>query len=137
MSPPSVPVRSVPVAVAPTAVAPVAVRPPPIVSKTAASGVPIVLDTASSVDPNCHPNGVPTGRVTQPPVHGKVALLHQSVYPNFPPNNSRSACNKTKVPGIATEYTSAAGFTGSDFTTVSLIFPDGKELEVKFAITVK
>ena len=127
-----------PIAVVPAIVRPPAVvHPPVIVHKTAASGVPIVLDSANSVDPSCHSLGVPTARVTQAPVHGSVKLLQRDIYPQFPPGNPRSSCNSTKAPGIVAQYASTAGFTGSDFTAVDVIFPDGKEAEFKFAITVK
>lgn len=129
--PEPVPVRPVPVAV------PVAVRAPPVIQKTAASGVPVTLDSASSVDPECHSNGTPTARVSQTPTHGTVKLLRQEVYSNFPPSNPRFACNKTKTPGIVAQYTSEPGFVGSDLAAVDVIFPDGKELELKFAISVK
>jgi hypothetical protein len=123
--------RPVPVAV------PVAAHAPPVVQKTAASGMPVILDTANSVDPSCHSNGQTTARVTQQPVHGAVRVLQQDVYPNFPPGNPRSSCNTIKSPGIAAEYTSAQGFVGTDFVAVEMIFPDGKDIPLRFAITVK
>lgn len=118
-------------------VVPMAAHPPQIIQKTAASGVPIMLDSSSSVDAGCHSEGEPTTRVSQPPAPGIVKLLQREVYPHFPPNNPRSACNNTKVPRVVAEYTSTAGFIGSDFTAVDVIFPDGKEAEAKFTITVK
>jgi hypothetical protein len=127
----------VPATAAPSRPIAAAVRPPPVIEKSAASGAPIILDQSVSVDPDCRPLGVPTVRISQPPVHGTVTPLHQDVYPNFPPDDSRYACNNTKIPGIVIQYASTAGFVGSDFTGTNFTFPDGKEFELKFAITVK
>jgi hypothetical protein len=108
-----------------------------LVSKTAAAGMPLILDTATSINPDCSLLGVPTARVVQEPTHGRVQLIHRDAFPAYPPNDRHFACNKVKVPGLIAEYTSAAGFTGADFTVVELIFPDGGDAELRFAITVK
>jgi len=81
--------------------------------------------------------GVPTGRVTQAPTHGAVQIVGRDVFPTFPPGNPRFACNKMRVPGVAAEYTPAAGFVGSDFVAIEYIFADGRDVEQKFAISVK
>jgi hypothetical protein len=108
-----------------------------LVSKTAAAGAPLTLNAATALNPDCSLIGVPAGRVTQPPVHGAVRLIRRDAFPNYPANNPHAACNTVKVPSLVAEYTSAPGFTGSDFTVVEFIFPDGKDAELKFAITIK
>jgi hypothetical protein len=106
-------------------------------SKTAATGMPLILNSATALNPDCSLIDVPSARVTQPPVHGEVRLIHRDAFPNYPASDRHAACNSVKVPSVVAEYTSAAEFTGSDYTVVEFIFPDGKEAEIKFAITVK
>ena len=109
-----------------------------VVQKTAVSGAPLFLAQADTVDPECHSVALPVPRLPQSPTHGAVHFSTRDVFPNLSPNNPQAAtCNKVKVPAVVAEYTSVAGFVGSDFTAVEFIFPSGKDLIQKFSITVK
>jgi hypothetical protein len=106
-------------------------------SKTAAAGMPLILNSATALNPDCSLIGLPTARVKEPPLHGEVQLIHRDAFPHYPAGDSYAGCNSTKAPSLVAEYTSAADYTGSDYTVVDFIFPDGKEAEIKFSITVK
>ena len=110
---------------------------PRIVNKTVAAGTSTILNTATSINPDCSLIALPTARITQEPAHGTVQLHPFDTFTSYPPTDPRAACARVKVPGIAAEYTPAPGFVGSDFTAIEYIFKDGKQAEVKFALTVK
>ena len=118
------------------AVAPAA-QGPRVVNKIVAAGTSTILNTATSINPDCSLIALPTARVTQEPVHGMVQLHPFDTFTSYPPTDPRAACAKVKVPGIAAEYRPAPGFVGSDFTAIEYIFKDGRQAELRFAITVK
>src|SRR5262245_18209943 len=80
----------------------------------ALSGVPITLFQASSTNPDCTANGMPTVRITQDPQHGRLTITRGAVFAYFPPSNARSACNRRRVPGVTLRYISQRGYTGTD-----------------------
>lgn len=110
---------------------------PQILARTVAAGATLRLVFASSVNPDCTSRGLNTVRVTQQPVHGTVRAEEARDFPTFPPNNIRSACNKTKVPGMALLYTPEAGFVGTDYLSLETISIDGGDREFRVALTVK
>jgi hypothetical protein len=120
-------------------VAPVATarRGPINVNKVAAAGKPLTLNEASAGNADCTLQGLPTGKVIQEPAHGAVKFVTREVFPTYPPNNPHFSCNTVKIKGIVAEYTSIAGFTGADSTIVEYIFPDGRDMQIQFAIMVK
>lgn len=108
-----------------------------IFSKTVAAGTTAMLNTATSVNPDCTVTALPTSRITQEPVHGIVRFVQEGVFPSYRPNDPRARCNGMRVPGIVAEYTPAAGFVGADFAILEFIFKDGRDVQLKYAITVK
>jgi hypothetical protein len=110
---------------------------PRIISKNAAAGQTIEIMSINSVNPDCTPDALGTIKITQQPAHGKAVIVARDTYPSFPANNPRAACNKTKVPGLAVDYTPDNGFTGSDLMAVEAFFHSGnKSNEIKVMITV-
>jgi hypothetical protein len=112
-------------------------RGPINVNKVAVTGKPLTLNEASAGNADCTLQGLPTGKVIQEPAHGTVQFVTREVFPTYPPNNPHFKCNTVKIKGTVGEYTSVVGFTGSDSTIVEYIFPDGRDLLIQFAITVK
>lgn len=106
-------------------------------NKTAAAGMPMRLNSALSLNPDCSVIGIPVGRLTQAPLHGTIRFIRQDVFPDYVPSNPRSRCNTVKFPAITVEYTSFPGYIGSDAAVVEIISPDGKDTEIKYAIAVK
>lgn len=102
----------------------------------------VPADATTTVEGLFYPNPDCTSRpstihITQQPVHGTAAVVQRDDYPNYPPANPRSACNKTKMQGSFVEYTPQPGFTGSDFMAVELFSDTGQAREEKLSITVK
>jgi hypothetical protein len=105
--------------------------------KVAASGHPLILFSASATNPDCTSLGAVVMRVTQPPEHGRVTIRPAGVFPTFPESNVRSACNRRRVPGMLATYTSQRGYTGSDYVAIQVLFPNGRESNVRLPIEVK
>lgn len=114
--------------------------PPPsarIFNKAVAAGSTTLLNTATSLNPDCSLVALPTARVTQEPVHGTVRFVREDIFPTYRPNDPHAGCNKVKAPSLVAEYTPAPGFIGTDFAILEYIFKDGRDVQLKFAITVK
>lgn len=107
------------------------------VSKVAASGATILLYQMSSTNPDCSSAGQPLVRIIQSPEHGRLTIRNTRVFPLFSPNNLRSACNRTRVPGIQLHYTSQRGYTGYDAAAIDIFFPSGQNRQASFDITVR
>jgi hypothetical protein len=90
-----------------------------------------------SVHPDCSSAGLPVIRITGSPAHGAVSLRSGSDFPNFPASNPRYRCNLRRVPSTQILYTPQPGFTGSDYLTTDIIFPDGASRQSNYSITVK
>ena len=72
----------------------------------------------------------------QAPEHGRVSVHQTGVFPNFPPSNPRSACNRRRVRGVAATYVSQRGYLGSDLVVLQVLFPAGRESTVSMPINV-
>ncbi|MGO4715019.1 hypothetical protein [Bradyrhizobium sp. 2TAF24] len=106
-------------------------------SKVAASGATIRLYRASSTNPDCSTAGEPIVRLTQSPQHGRIRLARTRVYINFPPNNLRSACNRSGVRGVLVSYVSQRGYTGPDSAAIDVFYPSGNVRQASFDIAVR
>lgn len=106
-------------------------------TKYALSGVPITLFQASSTNPDCSANGIPTIRVTQDPQHGRITITRGGVFAYFSPSNARSACNKRRVPGVIARYVSQRGYTGTDTAAIEVFFPSGQAGRTSYFISVR
>ncbi len=105
--------------------------------KVAASGAPMLLYQAWSVNPDCTPTGTVTMRVVSSPNHGRVSIVRASVFPRFPPYNPRSHCNARRVMGVKAMYISRQGYTGPDTAAVEVIYPSGGYRRAGFGIVVR
>lgn len=81
---------------------------------------------ASSLNPDCTPNGQIVVRMTQPPQHGRVAIRNTRLFPSYPSSSNRNVCNTRRVPGIEAYYQPASGYTGFDSASFEAIFPNGE-----------
>jgi hypothetical protein len=128
------------IAVAPRDVAP---RPDiaPIAAKTinkaALSGTVQQFTNYFYLNPDCTTEGVPTVRVVEAPVHGKITLEEGLGYPSFSKDNQRYECNKHKSQMIKVMYQSDVGYVGPDAVKLEVIFVNGNFLSDSFNIFVK
>jgi hypothetical protein len=104
--------------------------------KAVASGRPLQLYHAYSTNPDCTSAGAVVLRVAQPPAHGRVSVQHTGVFPNFPPANPRSVCNRRRVPGVQAIYVSQRGYIGPDLVVLQALFPAGRGVNITVAIRV-
>ena len=111
---------------------------PSVFNKTTFAGKTIEIIHVYSLNPDCSQRGVPNLKILQQPSHGQAVLVQREDFPTYPPNHPNFACNKTKVPVVAIDYTPSQGFTGSDLMSIEAVFPSGKDSnEVKVQINVK
>lgn len=94
--------------------------------KSVASGKPLILYRATSINPDCSADGTVTIRVAEPPEHGRVSIRSKRIFPNFPESNPRHRCNSRGVTGAEATYTSRRGYTGSDRVALEIIYPSGR-----------
>lgn len=76
------------------------------------------------INPDCSVTGVPTVRVIDPPLHGKITLARvREVITDAKGRTIR--CNSLKLPVIAYFYQSTAGYVGSDRFVARVSFGNG------------
>jgi hypothetical protein len=110
----------------------------PLMNKTALSGQTIKIYNVTSVNPDCTSAEPVTLRLLQMPSHGRAEVTNDSVFPNFPADNPRSACNHTKFPSVSILYASAPNFVGTDILSFEVFTSNGGDTnEIKVLITVK
>lgn len=107
------------------------------ISKAALGATPIRLWENAAINPDCTEVPGVSLSILQPPEHGKATVSNDPVYIAFPPNNPRSACNKSKVPGHEAFYQADAGFTGHDRVVLQGSSPEGHVREIKVDILVR
>jgi len=76
------------------------------------------------INPDCSVTRVPTVRVIDPPLHGKVALVHEKNVVTEAEGRV-AKCNSLKLPVIAYYYQSAPGYVGSDRFVARVSFGNG------------
>jgi hypothetical protein len=106
------------------------------VTKYAASGQPLKLSFSYSTNPDCSSVGPPTIRLSAP-AHGRATITRTTDFPNFPPTNVRSECNRRRVAGATVHYVSQRGFTGTDYVQEEIIYPNGLLRQQGFNIIVR
>lgn len=104
--------------------------------KAVASGRPLMLYHYYSTNPDCTSAGEVVMRVAQGPEHGRVSVRRAGIFPNFPVNNVRSACNRRRVPGVEAVYVSQRGYLGPDLVVLEVLSPSGRSLHVTVSIHV-
>lgn len=108
-----------------------------VISKTVPSGKTMVIEGLTSINPDCTSAGIGTLRIIRQPEHGTAKVTRRDGYSTYPQGNPRSACNKTKHPGIYVDYTPVDDFIGNDLMIIEIITTDGVDVEEKIVITVK
>src|SRR5579871_3669785 len=72
------------------------------------------------------------------PQHGNLADEPNVMdHPEFPGNSLMFKCDTGLVPGTLLTYNSAAGFSGPDYLSYSIYFPNGHELVADTTISVQ
>jgi hypothetical protein len=106
-------------------------------SRAAASGMPLKLYFASSTNPDCTAAGHPTIKLVAAPQHGHTRITAARDFVTFRESNVRSVCNTRRVAGTAAHYVSQRGYVGPDSTTIEVIWPSGRLLNLTYNISVR
>lgn len=106
-------------------------------AQVAATGRPTVIYKTYSINPDCTASGEIVVRIIEPPEHGRVAVRRARLFPYFREGNSRSVCNRRRVPGVEVVYVSARGYVGPDRVGLDVIFPDGAARRGNIQFTVR
>ncbi len=107
------------------------------ISPVAVSGLPLRLAHYSALNPDCSSIGETVVRVMKNPEHGAVFVQKGEGYTNFAAANPRNHCNSRPTRGSNLTYVSNPGYTGQDSVAVDVIFPNGREGQSVFNLTVK
>jgi hypothetical protein len=91
----------------------------------------------TALNPDCTLFGAMKVRVRKDAQHGKVEVVDEGGFPNYPIGNPRSACNKREVQMTKIYYTGAADYDGKDALDVEIFSPTGTSQTGKFNIVVK
>ena len=106
-------------------------------TRVAVAGKPLFLHSASSTNPDCSSAGDVVIRITSPASNGRVSIKRGGVFPAFSASDTRSACNRRRVPGATAMYTARRGYTGPDAVTLEFIWPSGVQRQVAYNIMVR
>lgn len=106
-------------------------------NKVAASGKPLELYWATSVNPDCSSRGAVTIKVVVPPSHGRVTINRTGVFTNFSAANVHQHCNTRRVPGVKAFYTSQRNYQGPDRVAIEVFWPFGRHVRQEISITVR
>ena len=91
----------------------------------------------TALNPDCTLFGAMKIRVRKDAQHGKVEIVDEGGFPNYPPGNPRSVCNRREVQMTKIYYTGAADYDGKDMVDVEIFSPTGTSRTSKFNIVVK
>jgi hypothetical protein len=105
--------------------------------RAVASGQKLRLDFLFSLNPDCTSMGFATVRVLEEPKHGKITVDEGTGFTNFPQNNQRYQCNKTRSDGVVIVYEPESGFVGTDSIDIDAIYASGSSQKRHYAIEVK
>jgi hypothetical protein len=106
-------------------------------TRAVAVGHKVQLDFLYSVNPDCTSLGFATVHVTEQPKHGKISVENGTGFTNFPQNNPRSDCNKTRSDGVIVAYEPEDGYTGQDSVNLEVIFASGSLSKRHYAVDVR
>jgi hypothetical protein len=91
----------------------------------------------SNVEPDCTSTPFANVRIVEEPKHGEATLKQDTGFTSFPKDNPRFECNQQRTDGTAVLYQGETGYTGKDAVTVEIVYADGRESSVRYAIDVK
>jgi hypothetical protein len=106
-------------------------------SRTVATGHKVQLDFLYAINPDCTSIGFATVRVIEQPKHGKITVDNGTGFTNFPQNNPRSTCNKTRSDGVVVAYEPEDGYIGQDSVNLEVIFASGTLSKRHYAVDVR
>ena len=106
-------------------------------SRTVSENSSLKLNVTLSLNPDCTPTGSDIDvRIITPPAHGKGEIVHENVFPQYPPASLQAACNKKRVPGVVAVYTPDKDYVGNDAMSIEIIGGGGDSTR-NFVLTVK
>lgn len=101
-----------------------------------AAGIPTVMqETYMTMDERCRPVKRPTGRLSEPPRHGKVRMVARNGKAQYGAGEYRH-CDGKVGPALAFEYTSRPGYRGPDSFGVRVRYNDGEIRDARFKVQV-
>jgi hypothetical protein len=110
---------------------------PSMVHRYVAAGQTVHIDFIYSINPDCTSIGYATIRPTSQPQHGTLKIENTTDFTNFPANNVRAECNKSRSDGVALTYEPEPDYTGPDTIDVDIIWAHGAFRKVQYAIEVR
>src|SRR6516162_10300478 len=96
------------------------------------TGKDIQIGVYVNVQPDCTSGPLPTIRLVEPPVHGKVTVKKGNV-----DATNYKQCLALNVPGYVAFYRSDKDFLGNDSVLLEVRYPSGKEEVQHIVITVR
>jgi len=90
-----------------------------------------------TINPDCTTYSQSILRVSQPPQHGRVQIVRSRVFPNFPANNVRSACNQRRVTGLVAFYNPQRGYVGTDSFGLEYFTSTGRTGSRNYTVIVR
>ena len=113
-------------------------KPAPVeIARSAASEQRARIGFLSNLDPDCTSTPFANVRIVEPPKHGEATLKQDTGFTGYAKDNPRFECNQQRTDGTAVLYQSEAGYTGKDSLTVEIVYEDGRESNLRYAIEVK
>jgi hypothetical protein len=107
------------------------------VSRAVAANQTLRLEFLYSINPDCSSIGFATVRVLEEPKHGKIRVVNEQGFTNFPSDNARHVCNTRKSEGVVVLYEPEPGYTGADSVIIDVIYASGNSAKRRYAIDVK
>jgi hypothetical protein len=96
------------------------------------TGKDIQIGVYVNVQPDCTSGPLPTIRLVEPPVHGKVTVKKGNV-----DATNYKQCLALNVPGYVAFYRSDKDFLGNDSVVLEVRYPGGKQEVQHIVITVR
>jgi hypothetical protein len=97
----------------------------------AQSGKDVRVGAYINIQPDCTSGALPTIRLVNPPVHGKVAIKKAKANAT-----NYKQCLAVEVPAYVAIYRSAPDFTGTDSFTVEVKYQEGRTEIQNITVTV-
>lgn len=106
---------------------------------------PVVLSETSTgllflhpiVGPNCATEGGVNIKIIKQPKNGSLELVDRMGHTAFAKDNQRYKCNESPVSGTWLEYSSKAGFKGSDELEIQAFWERGVARKYRLKISVR
>ena len=106
-------------------------------SRAVASDQKLRLEFLYSLNADCTSMGFATVRIVEQPKHGRITVENGTGFTNFPQNNQRYECNKSRSDGVIVIYEPDSGFAGTNSVNIDVIFSSGTSGKRHYSIEVK